>query len=275
VKDIAACLVCGLDSTRARPRHVREDDRLVLCPGCGLLYADPQYETHELAELYSDRYYDERTASSGSSKWGPPPERLLFEKLRAALACRFPRLGEEGVRVLDFGCGVGTFLAVMRDHGADCLGVESSDMAARYVRERLDIPARTGGEDELARLEDGSFDLAVMLNVLEHLRDPKLAAALVRRKLRPGGVLAIFVPSTDSLAYRLQGGTYADARNPTHLALFSRRALWALLAKTGFRDARRLVFWGGRPGFGFFRNSLQLVARLLGLGSGHFVTAVR
>jgi 2-polyprenyl-3-methyl-5-hydroxy-6-metoxy-1,4-benzoquinol methylase len=276
VIDISSCPVCERPADGCRAAHVRPDDRLLACPDCGLLFADRQREPAELEEMHRRQYYDEEaTRREGRTAWGVLPDEAPFAPLRRAIIRRYPELGRPGTRVLDYGCGVGQFLKVMADGGAECLGVEPSPAAAGFVRERLGIEVVTGAEEALAGLPDGGFDLAALLNVLEHLRGPREVMSLVLRKLRPGGVACLFTPWTASLAYRLRRGGWANVRNPAHLALYSGPSLFLLLANVGFVNARRLVFWGGRPGFGPIRSLLQYFARLVGLGSGVFVTAER
>jgi SAM-dependent methyltransferase len=71
-------------------------------------------------------------------------------------------------RVIDVGCGVGTWLAVFRDHGIhDIQGVDGAYMAGR----NLEFPAErfvTADLREPLRI-DGRFDLALCLEVAEHL----------------------------------------------------------------------------------------------------------
>lgn len=275
---LSSCPVCGAAAAECRAVHVRRDDLLVLCPGCGLLFANPQYEPHEIDEIYRHDYYNEEvTSQDGRTVWGGrgggQADQRHFEVLRSRLVRRYPRLGERGVKVLDYGCGVGQFLSVMAGHGARAVGVESSPVAAKFVREKLGLAVIEGAEEALAAQPEDTFDLVVLLNVLEHLRDPTRVMDLVRRKLSSGGVLCLFVPSTASLVYRLRRGRSRDVRNRTHLALYSRRSLFLLLSKAGLVKIRRLVFWGGRPGFGPIRNFIQYFVRLLGWGSGLFVTA--
>lgn len=111
-----------------------------------------------------------------------------------------------GARVLEVGAGIGTFSQRMLDIGAThVLAVEPDDRCADVLDERLGSDPRvTVSRDRLpgaATLEDadGSFDLVVCQNVLEHIADDRAAVADMARVLRPGGRLVLVVPAGPGL----------------------------------------------------------------------------
>lgn len=85
-----------------------------------------------------------------------------------------------GARVLDFGCGVQPYRSVFGPEieyiGADLPG---NDLA--------DVQIRDGAVD----LPEGSIDLVVSTQVLEHVPDPDAYLRESRRLLRPGGQLLL------------------------------------------------------------------------------------
>jgi len=93
----------------------------------------------------------------------------------------------EGARVLDAGCGEGVLVEEYRRRG---LGIEGLDLnyESDFVRR---------GDVRSMPFADGSFDLVLLLDVLEHLefRDQPRALAEVHRTLRPGGLLALSTPN--------------------------------------------------------------------------------
>ena len=96
------------------------------------------------------------------------------------------RLINEGVgRVLDVGSGIGRFASALGGR-FKWVGIDESP------RQLSDCPHRTVIRAHAARLPvaDGSFDAVVLLWMLYHLDDPRLALAEARRVLRPGGLVA-------------------------------------------------------------------------------------
>jgi len=97
-------------------------------------------------------------------------------------------------RVLDCGCGAGDYVFALRALGADAWGIE-------YSREKLaKAPASIAGRVSVGdlhhiALRNGSVDVALLNEVLEHVPDDRRALREVHRVLRPGGVLLIFSPN--------------------------------------------------------------------------------
>ncbi len=106
------------------------------------------------------------------------------------------------VRTLEIGAGLGEHLEY-EDLGSQdytCLELRP-DLVAR-LRERFPgITAIVGDCQEALPFDDGHFDRAIAVHVLEHL--PNLPAALdqLRRVVRPGGLLGIVIPCDPGLAY--------------------------------------------------------------------------
>src|ERR1044071_3126948 len=102
-------------------------------------------------------------------------------------------LNVERPRILDVGCGTGANLEMLGQFG-EAHGVDVSTDALAFCRARGLEHVRHGAAEKLP-YEDGSFDLATGLDVVEHLDDDVAGLSEMRRVLRPGGRVLLFVPA--------------------------------------------------------------------------------
>jgi len=105
-----------------------------------------------------------------------------------------------GQRVLEVGCGLGNLTRHLTDRSL-VVGIDLSAKSVAHVQAQyaahpnlhaLVYDVTDPAVLELARFE---FDTAIMLNVLEHIEDDKLALKHVRQILCPGGQVIVIVPA--------------------------------------------------------------------------------
>ena len=118
------------------------------------------------------------------------------EECRTLIRWLDPRPGE---RILDIGCGDGYYDALIAKSGAHVLGVDvhAERLAIAGSRNKNDRTAYLSVDAEHMEFEEASFDKAMSLCVLEHLRNDRRVMGHVFRVLKPGGT---FVFSADSLS---------------------------------------------------------------------------
>jgi SAM-dependent methyltransferase len=118
--------------------------------------------------------------------------------------------------------------------GWDAVGVETSDFAAQYARERTGCPVHTGTLQE-ARLESESFDVITLMDVIEHVAEPSPLIDEIYRVLRPGGVIFLVTPNFGSLFVRIYGSKAYGIGPEEHVVYFQPGTIERLLQKSGFR----------------------------------------
>jgi len=181
----------------------------------------------------SERYAEHNRSERGAGFVFARPEReALFRHY----------VGGPGQRVLDLGCRDGALTQAYLD-GNDVVGVDA-DREALAEAAKLGIETHWADLDQPLEFADGSFDVVIAGELLEHLRDPLRLIAEIRRVLRPGGTFVASVPN----AYRLKGRLlFLLGRPPendsTHLQMFSGDDVRALL--TGLDDTH-VHFVAGR-----------------------------
>ena len=195
-------------------------DHLVRCTTCGHM---------QVAEFPAEPTLDSEYAGVAEAAY------LDEERGQRATAERALARVEQYVGVgalLDVGCWLGFLLSEAQRRGWDAKGVEPSEFAARFARERLGLEVTTGTLDS-ADLPEGGFDAVVMGDVIEHLPDPGRVVARIARLLRPRGVLYLALPDAGSPLARTLGSRWWSVI-PTHVQYFTRASLARLLSRHGY-----------------------------------------
>ena len=141
--------------------------------------------------------------------------------------CR--RVTDRCPRILDVGCGTGANLLMLSQFG-DAEGVDVSEDALAFCRERGLENVKLGAAEKLP-YDDGTFDLVTALDVVEHLDDDLAGLREMRRVLRPGGRVLLFVPT-----FMFLWGLQDDVSN--HRRRYRMPELGRVLEQAGFEIER-------------------------------------
>ena len=99
----------------------------------------------------------------------------------------------DDARVLDVGCGIGTYVRRFRQYSDDVHGIEVEEGRVAEASEELPNIVHAFGED--LPYPDDHFDLVFSNEVIEHVDDDRLTAAEMVRVTRPGGTIVAFAPN--------------------------------------------------------------------------------
>ncbi len=217
-----ACPACG--GTASRAAGSKSGYTLRTCRECGTLFADlAASPPTDPTGLYTDAY--------GAEEPVPPLVVASLERL-VATAEAFRSTG----RWLDVGFGQGDLLDVAARRGWSCYGTEVARPALDRARRR----GFTVADDALAdaRFPAGGFDVVTMIELLEHVPEPRRFLAAAAALLRPGGLLYATTPNASSLNRRALGLGWSAVVPPEHLTLWTARGLRRALAAAGFEACR-------------------------------------
>jgi 2-polyprenyl-3-methyl-5-hydroxy-6-metoxy-1,4-benzoquinol methylase len=228
--DPVFCDLCGGDN----PRVIQEAEspfKVVRCNNCGLAFVAPLPDVDSLSTHYHHEEYYRAWIEKQKA------QRLRLWQRRFRDMQRFRRSG----KLLDVGCGLGTFVKISKDNGFDATGTEVSDFAVQYAYEAYGLNIIPGALEAL-RFPDDCFDVVTIWHVLEHLPSPRATLTEIHRILKKGGMLAVAVPNINEhifrFAYRLVRGRelklFSVDDKELHLYHFSQKTLQLILEKTGF-----------------------------------------
>lgn len=137
-----------------------------------------------------------------------------------------------GRRLLDIGCGDGTFMLAARGGGWRVVGTELNPRAAREAG--LEVH-----ESVERSLEFAPFHCITLWHSLEHLPAPAALLKTLARSLAPGGSLLVAVPDAQGLQATVFRSGWFHLDVPRHLFHFGRRSLALLLEASGFDITRQ------------------------------------
>jgi SAM-dependent methyltransferase len=137
------------------------------------------------------------------------------------------------LRVLDFGCGNGQFLAICHQFGFKAVGVDRS--TARRDKAGVDVLASI---DELG---ERTFDAITLFEVLEHLDDPSGILKRLRDHLAPGGILILETPDCTGVERIETMHDYECIHPLQHINGFTPATLCSIAERLGFESITKPV----------------------------------
>jgi 2-polyprenyl-3-methyl-5-hydroxy-6-metoxy-1,4-benzoquinol methylase len=150
-------------------------------------------------------------------------------------------LGRDHGSILDYGCGTGAFLGVMKAAGWAVTGIEPDADARQLARSAHGVEAREPAA--LKAMPDESFDIITLWHVLEHVYDLQETLRHLHRVLKPGGHIFIAVPNHTAADAAHYGAFWAAWDVPRHLYHFAPSSMKMLLEKHGFRMQELKAMW--------------------------------
>ena len=223
----------GCEAALVASQIVLPEGPLLRCTACRQLVSQCSEDAYRAAL----EKWDTTAGTVPDARSAPRHARVSRRRLQTLLSV----LGHDAsrARLLDVGCSSGAFLVAARALGLDAQGVEISPEAAASAR-RAGFRVHTGLLEE-AGYPDASFDAIALIELLEHLRDPRALLAECRRILRPGGVLLATTPNGSSWTARAMGArwdVFSLRGMGGHVSFFNPGSLRLLAERAGFEVAR-------------------------------------
>jgi SAM-dependent methyltransferase len=212
------------------------------CTRCQILFIEPMLADH-LELIYPPNYYSfvdaPKTVTARIKEW---IDRQTFQRALRSVA-------GDSLSALDVGGGTGWLLDIIRQADSRVTNTCVID-----IDPEAETAARRAGHDYfLGRIEDfpeqEKFDVILMLNLIEHVADPRAVLQKTRQLLAPNGRIFIKTPNFEAMDARIfRNQSWGGYHTPRHFVLFTHDSFAQLceecgLNLAGFSYTQGAPFW--------------------------------
>ena len=223
VTPLSSCPICNhtkvskISDVKTIHPESSEKVEYLICRACKHRVHNPLPTQTHLSRLYSQGSRFVVGHTDGSS----PDSADVLGRVTSNIFC-----GRKlhGLSVLEIGSGNGGFLRWIEQQGAKVVGVEPGPWGDGTPNTVHDI----------SEVEPQTFDVIIILDVLEHLSNPIGVLHDLLRFASAKTVLAGAFPNSESLLSRLRRGKWRMVRPYGHLHYFSRRSIEQAFGRAGW-----------------------------------------
>ncbi len=222
------CPICG--SRRTVSKCPNKD--INICKDCDVLFRHPFPSEQSLESIYEKNYSIENiTKKIMNVETDVLIARQLFDLIMKEVSEKI-----RNVNMLEFGAGLGNFCEVVKDKVKNIVAVEKNKNAREFISQKeIEVISSLG--EIYGKAE---FDLIVMIEVIEHLKDPVGILKRFYQLLKPDGKLFITTPNHRGLNSLITKERWREISRPTHLYAFSPKSLYRTLSIAGFNKIKWL-----------------------------------
>ena len=212
------------------------------CKTCGMLYMswtvqaeqteyNHSYFYEDYEKQYGKTYEDDFASIKAQCVRRMSVIDMMYRKRHSAVS----------PSVLDIGCALGPFLDAANDSGWQVFGVDVSQDAVNYVKEKLKFPAVCTAfpeNDISSAFGVEQFDAVTMWYVIEHFQNLDSVLAAVSKLVKKGGMFAFSTPSASGVSAKYNTQTFFEQSPSDHYTLWEPGRADAILKRYGFEVVR-------------------------------------
>ena len=189
------------------------------CPYCKTVFLHSFPSSEYLREYYSQQisYSNGLQNETAIRKRG----RVILKKL----GCLAPKVKT----LCDVGSSYGFFLDEAQKNGYEPIGIEPAKRFADYAKRDYHVFTFVGELKDYRKQKQ--FDIVTCIHVIEHVMNPKEFVSSLLKLVKPGGILYVETPNSDSHLLYAEKGQYTFLLPPDHLWLFSKKSMRYLFPK--------------------------------------------
>lgn len=196
VPPMKSCNLCGSSNIQNYAQFNKYS--LQKCSSCDLLFTDQ--DSIDMKSLYTKDYFDGIHGNFFADCKKDYETRINTSKKLQNFQHVLKKIKEtkSSGKFMDIGCATGVFLDMAQKEGYDVTGVDVSEFACKYATENFGIKTLNGKLEDL-QLEEKSFDIITMWDVIEHVPNPHAFLKEVHRILKDDGIIFILTVNDSSL----------------------------------------------------------------------------
>lgn len=229
----------GADVSQAQALYT--DDmgcEVIRCTSCGVVYAKRRLSGNGLSKYWGDylsrvHVHDEEAVRRRNEMY-----KIDFD---------FSQLYVPRGKVLDVGCGNGSFMDVYEQHGYEAYGVEYGKEAASAAGERHRV--RYGVFDEMD-FGGEQYDLIIFRGVLQYVPYPKkyiAKAVSLLDSIRGGHLFITAQPNMDALGFKLFGKHFTQPVTGADFIGYTENTLTSYIGTLGLQKIGERYFYEETP----------------------------
>ncbi|HPN31738.1 MAG TPA: class I SAM-dependent methyltransferase [bacterium] len=241
------CPICGSDKTEIFSKYYFKSlfTHRYKCLDCGIIFSYPFINELELTKFYSENYSE----FDGQQKlYCKENITKLIEDNKKNIDNIFGKTDQKKFRLLDAGCGPGTFSKAAEEIGWEVVSSELSGKNIEFCKNHLGL--KNVYQISPDKLEYENYFHAVELwHVLEHVINAKSFLEKLNKMIVKNGIIHIGVPNIDNMYYKiiriyqqLRGKIPDIGTSPEHTFEFNEKSLVLLLKKCGFKILKANIF---------------------------------
>lgn len=223
------CPLCNSNNKNIKYSITRYKSPFIIeeCSECRFQFMNPPFTNDVIESFYSEDYYH------GSAEYSYHDEREAEKYFNYVWDKRLKviRSYVKSGNFLDVGCAFGGFLKAAAPWFTPH-GIEISEYSASHARQAFGNHIHNGSLYDHP-FNDGDFAAITMIEVLEHLSNPRQVLTECYKLLKNSGLLLLQTANMAGLQARMLGENYAYYM-PGHLSYFTMKNLSSVLKEIGF-----------------------------------------
>jgi 2-polyprenyl-3-methyl-5-hydroxy-6-metoxy-1,4-benzoquinol methylase len=180
-------------------------------------------------------YYPELIYSTNEKAKFSWPMSCIYKYFRVSRAKYILSKEFKNRFLLDIGCGDGSFIKKLQEHGIKAYGTELTKESAAVAIKKVGLKKILIGYNNKANIYKNKFNAITMWHTLEHFPNPEKILRFVNNCLSDDGTLYIEVPNFGSLQSSIDKNYWIYNDVPRHINHFTKESLKNLLINSGFK----------------------------------------